>query len=702
MTASYNVQHAPMGAFSSFTVGHFGTRGGFGSQIGRPGDQNVFVGYQRDGVGEEIRFLPFFEDGGDRGARFAAGPSVGVDIREPPAPSRALREDEIARDLGWATDHWVSGPLSFELVTAFFPLPDPARATPAEVARASCPALFAVLRLDNRDGDRGVSAMFAVEDRRLRDLETSSAGHLVGVAYRGQYGFACRPRPGAAAFMEFSPEEGMRQAGRRLFRMGQVGGVVLRAAPGAVEELVIALGFHNPGVVTTGIEASYGYARHFADLEAVLSYALDHWDDYRREAAARDAELAACGLNPHQRFLLAHATHSYWGSTEWLELDGQPLWVVNEGEYEMINTFDLAVDQVFFELRFCPWAVRAQLELYADRYSYRDEVLTPDRGARARHPGGLSFTHDQGVSNQFAAPGHSVYETRDLPAACFSYMTYEELTNWICCAGVYAAHTTDDAFLRARRDVIADCQASLLARDDPDPARRDGIMSLDSARCGSGAEITTYDSLDPSLGQARGNLYLAVKTWASHVALAWMFERLGERARADESSASALRCARTVAARWDPALGYIPAIFDGQSRSAIIPAIEGLVYPHAMGLGAAVDPEGPYGFLITALRRHFQAVFRPGLCRFEDGGWKLSSTSDNSWMSKIALCQYVARAVLGIDLGPDGEAADRAHADWQRQGAGYWAASDQMINGVAKGSRYYPRLVTAILWLDEK
>jgi hypothetical protein len=71
-------------------------------------------------------------------------------------------------------------------------------------------------------------------------------------------------------------------------------------------------------------------------------------------------------------------------------------------------------------------------------------------------------------------------------------------------------------------------------------------------------------------------------------------------------------------------------------------------------------------------------------------------------MSKIALCQHVARAVLGIDLGPEGETADRTHAEWQRHGSAYWAASDQMINGEAKGSRYYPRLVTAILWLDEK
>ena len=34
-------------------------------------------------------------------------------------------------------------------------------------------------------------------------------------------------------------------------------------------------------------------------------------------------------------------------------------------------------------------------------------------------------------------------------------------------------------------------------------------------------------------------------------------------------------------------------------------------------------------------------------------------------------------------------------------GSGYWACSDQFVSGVAKGSRYYPRIITAALWLDE-
>jgi hypothetical protein len=46
-------------------------------------------------------------------------------------------------------------------------------------------------------------------------------------------------------------------------------------------------------------------------------------------------------------------------------------------------------------------------------------------------------------------------------------------------------------------------------------------------------------------------------------------------------------------------------------------------------------------------------------------------------------------------------AADAAHVRWQTDGSGYWACSDQFVSGVAKGSRYYPRIITAALWLGE-
>ncbi|MGK3992938.1 glycoside hydrolase family 52 protein [Sorangium sp. So ce1024] len=697
MTPSYNVQHAPVGAFASFTLGSFDRRGGFNSQVGRPGDSNLYIGY-REG-GRELFLLPYFDPEGRPDVPF------GVTLTRDTRTRRVFGEQDIRRELGWATDTIRAGRLTLTLYSPFGPIPDPRTAPAAEVAARSCPALIARLELDNTGRSEPLTGIFALDAPSLRDLESTSDGRLTGVAHARRWGLAARPEPGVRAFQAFSPEHAFDGSADRLFRLGKTGGLLVDVPPGEKRELWIALGFHDAGVITTGIEARYAYTRYFKRLEDVLSSALDRRAAIVGEAAQRDEELARAALSPDQKWLLAQATHGYFGSSEWLDtaLDDAsppaPLWVVNEGEYEMMNTFDLTIDHLFFELRYAPWAVRNVLDLFVDRYSYRDKVKRPGAPGELL-PGGVSFPHDMGVGNHFTPAGHSSYERPNIDAACFSYMTYEQLTNWVCCAGVYVARTGDKEFLERHRALFGELLTSLFHRDAPEPGARTGVMALDSSRCGTGAEITTYDSLDHSLGRARGNLYLAGKGWASYVILAHLLERLGDAPRAAEAKEAARKSARAIVAAWNDKLGFIPALLDGGSTSAIIPAIEGLLYPHVMGLLGADAAEGEHGELVRALRRHLLAVLKPGLCLFPEGGWKLSSSSDNSWASKIALCQHIARTVLKVDL-PDPDRHEKEHVRWQVEGSGYWAYSDQMQRGVPVGSRFYPRGVTAVLWLDE-
>jgi hypothetical protein len=279
-------------------------------------------------------------------------------------------------------------------------------------------------------------------------------------------------------------------------------------------------------------------------------------------------------------------------------------------------------------------------------------------------------------------------------------MTCEELLNWTLCAGLYVTATDDADWLRRRAGLVEDCLTSLENRDHPDPEQRDGLMSLDSARCGTSEEITTYDSLDPSLGQARRNAYMGVKAWAAYLAIAEMLRRDdAERwaGRVADARAAAERAAGTVAGAFDEELGYIPAILEGDDRSAIIPVVEGLVYPQQMGLDEAVADDGPFSGLMEALRRHLDAVLVEGRCLFADGGWKLSAGSDNSWMSKIFICQHVAETVLGR---PGDPRADAAHDHWWRVGSAGQSVVDQVIAGESKGrGATYPRTVSGVLWL---
>ncbi len=339
--------------------------------------------------------------------------------------------------------------------------------------------------------------------------------------------------------------------------------------------------------------------------------------------------------------------------------------------------------------------MRSELELYYERYAYRDKTAFP--GDAREYPGGIAFCHDMGVGNQFSPPGHSCYERAGL-TGCFSFMSCEELVNWLICALAYLQATQDAAWEAAYAPVLEECFSSLLNRDHPDPALRDGLMSLDSSRTRGGAEITTYDSLDPSLGQARNNLYLGGKCWAVYLGLAKRFALEGKDELAASAREQARRGARTIAAALNER-GYIPAILGENNDSCIIPAIEGLVYPRYLGCEDALADFPEY---LAALQTHLRTVLRPGVCLFEDGGWKLSSTSDNSWLSKIYLCEYAARELLGLPKERT-DAADRAHVAWlTHPELSVWCWSDQIVAGSISASKYYPRGVTSILWLTER
>ena len=148
--------------------------------------------------------------------------------------------------------------------------------------------------------------------------------------------------------------------------------------------------------------------------------------------------------------------------------------------------------------------------------------------------------------------------------------------------------------------------------------------------------------------------------------------------------------------------GYIPAMLGEPCDARIIPAFEGLVFPWVLNQRGVLTECGPYGALIKALRTHFATVFQAGVCIYPDNGWKLSRTTDNSWLSKIYLRRFVARKILGVKTPATGIAADEAHrAGLHKSENLYFAWSDQMSSGVAMGSKYYPRGVPSVLWLRE-
>jgi len=688
---SFHAHHSPMGALASFTCGAHDAKGGMGLELPAAYQGAISIGYLDHE--NTLNLLPLFQGCESlESERYVEG-AEGARIRQ-----KILRD--VERDFQWATDTISAHGVSLEITSPFFSIPDPANATPTELAFACCPTVHLTLRFKN-EGTSSQRGLFALAiDHRWSSLEQATGGAMVGATSRGQIGFATQTE-GVSCWMDFDLASAMsREHSTPEFLLGPTAGLEIEVPSGEERVVEIVLGFFKAGVATYNREMSYYYTQHFTNLSQVLEYGLAGREEYLAIAAERDAELEQASLNDEQKFLIAHATRSYYGATQWLWDGSKSVWVVNEGEYLMMNTFDLTVDMLFFEMSFNPWTIRNVLEQFVERYSFYDSVFDP-QNPDTLYPGGISFTHDIGVMNHWSPAGRSSYEVSGLDRACFSHMTCEQLCNWVLCAGVYYSHTADDDFLRRHQQILIECLSSLQNRDNPDPAKRDGIMSFESSRTDGGGEITTYDSLDHSLGQSRRNVYLGGKMWASYLVLETLFETRELRSLAAQARASAERAAKTLTAGFDEALGFIPAVLEGDNQSAIIPAIEALVYPYVMGLEDAVSEDGPYADYIATLKKHFHHIMDTGLCLYEDGGWKLSSSADNSWMSKINLCQYVVREILGFDFGRAQFTADQAHARWEREGSKLSACSDQFRSGVAHGSLYYPRIVTNILWMNE-
>jgi len=79
--------------------------------------------------------------------------------------------------------------------------------------------------------------------------------------------------------------------------------------------------------------------------------------------------------------------------------------------------------------------------------------------------------------------------------------------------------------------------------------------------------------------------------------------------------------------------------------------IEGLTSPALFGFDILNDDPAAEN-LVLILKCHLRAIRQPDTCFFPDGGWKFSSTSDNSWLSKIYICQHLAENVLGFPAAP--------------------------------------------------
>lgn len=270
----------------------------------------------------------------------------------------------IRREFRLGTDTWTAGDFTFRVFSPMSTLPDPEKTATSAVKSAVVPEVWAEMTVDNRGCKRERTAFFAWQGSdpysHMRWMNAESGYAFSGIGQGTRTAIVSRD-PNLKVGTFFNLEDMLRpeHADNIRFGIGPLGGIRAMVPDRKRKTFSFTLCFFHGGIVTAGLPASYYYTRFFPQIEAVADWALAYAPEARRVALAADRVLdKATHLSDAQRFQLAHAICSYYGSTDLLDHAGRPLWVVNEGEYRMMNTFDLTVGHLFFELRQNPWVVR--------------------------------------------------------------------------------------------------------------------------------------------------------------------------------------------------------------------------------------------------------------------------------------------------------------------------------------------------------
>lgn len=663
----FNADHSPVGTWASFI---YGMEESGGVQVGKSlsgnmtliPDQGVIVAVKN---GQTERLMPFAVN----------QPALKTNTR--------IMDKEVARKLGACTDEWtIPMGVCWTHYTPVWPMKDWEKASDEEKRRFALPVTWMHYRIDNRSGKEETQLLFSLQQQSVRAR-----------GWAGFDGYVVDSTSSIAVATGDAELLSTEQAKQRFGVDGATSAFCIHVPAGMCKEVTFYIAQYQSG--NSGQMEEHRLRLMcdalYSDINDMLRTAKASLPAVVARCREADRKLAECGQNEERRFLAAHALHSYqFNSVLQATEQKDPVWSIVEGECGFANTLDLTVDQVFYELAMHPWTVRNELENFS-RLAYTDELTLP--GQTQRFPGGLGFCHDMGVGFGFT--------TREAGARYSKLMTQEELQNWIICAALYWKTTGDIDWLEKNRDLFKQALLSMQLRDDLDPAKRDGITSYVSNFRQRIGEITTYDAMDHSLQIPQNNLYIAVKSFACYLMLKPVFLQLGETALAGAAQEAVAYTSTGILSHWDESRQSFPAVFDGQGTSSIIPAIEGLVYPHVMGLTSEVAPEGPNAELINRLRTHLKTILVPGVCvDIETGAWILSSTSATTWVSKVYLNQFVAETVLGVISAATGSDADAAHYAYEVLGSPVVCWSDQIYNDThtAFGCRHYPRGVTSALW----
>lgn len=703
-TPFFMTHHSPPGAWSSMTFGLPGEGVGLETEaLGIQPAGDLVVAISR-GPGKSI-MMPFVAGASAddyEGKLAGKGEVAGFGGWKILAPSK------ITRRLTASSDEFRGGDLLLRVTSPRFSMTN----LPAGNRDYSgfLPALLVELDVDNSASDEPATGFLGLSYRgqgRIRALDWADP-ELAGIGFQDRWALAAKPSGDVFTIRCGGMAPYVETATPVIHPGGNQGGIAIKVPPRSRRTLTAVLAFHRGGNdVAQGMPFSpekpgsrYAYTDIYPTLESVCHAALGKASAIREEGKKFDAALCPEGSDPLVAELVAQASQAYYANSSLLlDGSGNPWWTICEGQFGWRNTLDLAVDHLPFELRVHPWVARNVIDGFIERYSYHDKVRFEGE-EKASRPGGISFSHDQGNYTAYSPAGRGGYEQPDRTGV-YSFMTTEQLLNGAYCASACALRGGDDSWAAKRLPVAREILASMEAREERD----DGLLSAQSDRVGKGNEITTYDALDESLKDSRGSLYIAVKTLAASLLLERWFSSQGDSSSAARAKALADRTSATLIKSFSPRAdtgGGFPAnlLAKGTKGDArVAAALEPLAVPLFCGLGETF--RNRYPELLRRLATHGGACARPGSGYCIDhatGGFRLSSSTPNTWPSKVALTLSV---LSWFDQKPTQSVSPTVLpelAGWLQVSSAKTTISDQINASTRKqlGGAYYPRLVSLV------
>jgi xylan 1,4-beta-xylosidase len=644
--------HAPVGAWSSLSFGTIGR--GAAIQIesldGAP-NVDLVVAVQR--AGQPVDALGFVEDP-------AAYPGW-----------RFLSAADVKRTLTPCIDEFAAAPAAAPGITLRVFTPQPALPNPKRAGNlqyAAAPGVLLEVTIDNSASDADARAVVALRRLpnaaenagRLRPLDWSSKT-LVGIANAGLWLLAAAPVKDQIAtlqsdnFADFSP---------RLEPAANAGGIVIQVPARSTRTVNLVFAVYRQGMVTQGLDGRFFYTNYFPRLEAVANFLLANAQRLRESCANFDSRTAAAAGDPHRLAVFSHAVRAFNARTQVLDA------VTPAGpaaHFAVIapdgprNALERIADYLPWQLFRNPWVIRNIFDLATTAYAYNDQLRFPgDATPDELRPGGMTFARDFGFAST-CAPGTSTPAAGRSSASVFDgagrnpgwaggQFASEILLNALYMLTGYALMADDTPWAKTRLPFARELMASLEARDHWDPAQRTGILKAESASAGA-PERTAFSNLPdcpPTLADARGNLYLAVKTFCANLLLTTYYQNNNDLHSADYSYAFAQKTAAALTAAFNAQTQSLPAnLLNTQDSALLLAALEPLALPTYLGLTTTLEQYFPE--LFAALKAHAQTCLKPAPEGCLDGTTlRLASTSPVTCPAKIVSILYVLERLFQI------------------------------------------------------